>query len=105
MKSNAVIIVSFIIIASDNDFALVKLQRRSTVTPVTMDINNLSGSYGSNKSLWPIGFGNQNPNGSQFPNRLYHVEIKFVPEATCNSNYNGGITSNMMCAAGKCVWE
>ena len=95
----------FIIIARDNDFALIKLQRRSSVTPVTMDINNLSASYDSNKSLWPIGFGNQNPNGSQFPDRLYHVEIKYVPQATCNSNYNGGITSNMMCAAGKCVWE
>lgn len=83
----------------DNDFALVKLQRRSTIDPVPMDSGNVVSSYGSNKSLWPIGFGNQNPNGSQFPNQLYHVEVKYVEQDTCNSNYSGGITDNMMCAA------
>ena len=83
----------------DNDFALVKLQRRSIITPVPMDSGNVVSSYGSNKSLWPIGFGNQNPNGSQFPNQLYHVEVKYVEQDTCNSNYSGGITDNMMCAA------
>jgi len=83
----------------DNDFALVKLQRRSTIAPVPMDSGNVVSSYGSNKSLWPIGFGNQNPNGEQFPDKLYHVEVKYVPQSTCNSNYGGDITSNMMCAA------
>jgi len=85
----------------DNDFALVKLQKRSTVTPVTMDSDNLSGSYDSDKSLWPIGFGNQNPNGNEYPDRLHHVDINYVPQSTCNSNYNGGITENMICAVGK----
>jgi len=75
------------------------------VTPATMDRNDLSGSYGSMKSLWAVGFGNQNPHGNQFPDRLHHVEVKYVPQAVCDNNYSGGITSNMMCAAGKYIYK
>ena len=64
-----------------------------------MDSDDLVSSYDTDKSLWPIGFGNQNPNDPQYPNQLYHVEVKYVPQATCNNNYSGGITDNMMCAA------
>lgn len=70
-----------------------------------MDSNDLSGSYGSNTSLWPIGLGNQRPDSDQFPDRLHHVEVKYVPQATCDSNYSGFITDNMMCAAGKWAIE
>jgi Secreted trypsin-like serine protease len=83
----------------DNDYALVKLQRSTSVTPVTMDSTGLSKTYGSGKSLWTIGFGNTSTSGSYYPTRLRHVEIKYVTTSTCNNKYGGGITSNMMCAA------
>ncbi len=47
-----------------------------------------------------IGFGNTNPNsGGYYPDNLYHVELAYVSQATCNSNYGGGILSSMMCAS------
>ena len=38
-----------------NDFALVKLTRRSEVTPVRMDLKSQSDSYKAGKELWAIG--------------------------------------------------
>lgn len=67
-----------------------------------MDSDNLVSSYSSNKSLWTIGFGNTDPNGYYFPDELFHVEVKYVPQSTCMNNYNNlslAITSDMMCAA------
>jgi trypsin len=37
--------------------------------------------------------------GGPVSSRLKHVELAFVPRSTCNSNYSGGVTANMMCAA------
>jgi len=84
----------------DNDFALVRLTHKSSIAPVPMDRNNISGSYSAGKgNLWPIGFGNLSTSGNQFPTRLQHVELKYVTNPTCSSNYGGGITSSMMCAS------
>eukprot|EP00557_Chaetoceros_sp_GSL56_P013945 CAMPEP_0176484408 /NCGR_PEP_ID=MMETSP0200_2-20121128/4438_1 /TAXON_ID=947934 /ORGANISM="Chaetoceros sp., Strain GSL56" /LENGTH=518 /DNA_ID=CAMNT_0017880879 /DNA_START=71 /DNA_END=1627 /DNA_ORIENTATION=+ len=86
--------------SEDNDFALVKLASPASATPVNMDLGGVVNTYNSNSPLWAIGFGNQDANGgSNFPGRLQHVEVNFVPQSTCNSNYFGGITSNMFCAA------
>jgi Secreted trypsin-like serine protease len=86
--------------SQDNDFALVKLASSASATPVDMDLGGVVNTYNSNSPLWAIGFGNQSPSfGGYYPGRLQHVEVSFVPQSTCNSNYSGGITSNMFCAA------
>ena len=87
---------------SDNDYALVRLSSPATgVTPVTIDMDGLSGTYDAGVKLWAIGFGNTETSGQNLPSRLKHVEISYVPTNTCNSNnmYGGEITQNMMCAA------
>ena len=38
-----------------HDFALVKLTRRSEITPVDMDLGSVSSSYTAGKELWAIG--------------------------------------------------
>ena len=85
----------------NNDFALVRLSSPATATPVTMDMDGLSGTYTSSDKLWAIGFGNTVTSGQNLPSRLKHVEISYVPTNTCNSTnmYGGEITQNMMCAA------
>jgi trypsin len=84
----------------DNDFALIKLERAAQATPIAMDSNELSGSYTTAKKLWPVGFGNTQTNGDDYPKKLNHVSVSYVPNDTCNSAYDAGsITSNMMCAA------
>ena len=45
-----------------------------------------------------IGFGSLS-SGGNVASELRHVELAFVPRNTCNSNYNGGISDVMMCAA------
>ena len=86
----------------NNDYALVRLSSPATgVTPVTIDMDGLSGTYDAGVKLWAIGFGNTETSGQNLPSRLKHVEISYVPTNTCNGNnmYGGGITQNMMCAA------
>lgn len=82
----------------DNDFALVKLTRESSITPVDMDLNGVVNSFTQYKKLWPIGFGTLS-SGGDTPNWLQHVEVSFVPERTCKNNYGSMITDNMLCAA------
>ena len=86
---------------SDNDYALVRLSSPAIgVTPVTMDMDGLSGTYTSSDKLWAIGFGNTVTSGQNLPSRMKHVEISYVPNDTCSSDYGeGSITANMMCAA------
>ena len=83
----------------DNDFALVRLNEKADATPVPMDMNGLSETYTSNNKVWAIGFGETDPAGNSIPARMKHVEVSFVPDDTCNDNYFGSITENMMCAA------
>ena len=85
---------------SDYDYALVRLSSPATATPVTMDMNGLSNTYTASEKMWTIGFGNTVTSGQNFPSRMKHVEVSYVPNDTCSSAYGGGsITSNMMCAA------
>lgn len=83
----------------DNDFALLKLVSRANADPVPMDQGNVVDNYSNNKSgLYAIGFGSLS-SGGNVASELRHVELAFVPRNTCNSNYNGGISNVMMCAA------
>jgi len=86
----------------DNDFALIRLDGRSSITPVAIDRGDISPSYeksATKKNLWPIGLGTTEI-GNQ-ASRLNHVNINYVKNDQCNSisSYGGLITPNMMCAA------
>jgi len=86
----------------DYDFSLIKLKRRAVVaTPVKMDDGSVEGNYPDDqRGLYAIGFGNMdNTGGDDFPDRLMHVEVAYVPNDDCNDAYSGGITPRMMCAA------
>ena len=37
--------------------------------------------------------------GGPSPDKLKHVELGYVTQSECNSDYSGGIQDNMMCAA------
>jgi len=85
------------------DFALVKLAKRSTVTPVPMDLNGRSTNYNVGKPLWVSGFGNERTVGASYPDRLHHVKVPYVSSQQCSTSYDEGgpnplITSNMLCA-------
>jgi secreted trypsin-like serine protease len=92
---------------NDNDFALVKLDGSANATPVNIDDGTYSPAYANGKgNLWPIGFGiatlDDFPGEYYFPERLQHVEVKYITNAKCVADYGykfTEITSNMMCAA------
>jgi len=88
---------------SDNDFALLQLEDSSSVTPVPIDTSGISEGYSTGKGqLWVIGHGNTNYENPYFPERLKHVEVKYVSNNDCTSNpyfyADSQITDNMMCA-------
>jgi len=86
----------------NNDFALVRLDGVSSISPVQMDTGNISPGYedvSSKTNLWPIGFGTTETGG--FSSKLLHVNVNYVKQDTCNSAamYGGVISDNMMCAS------
>lgn len=87
----------------DNDFALVRLNGSSSITPVGIDDTNISSGYPNGKrNLWVIGLGNISKSGEIFPDKLRHVEISYVSNYSCCNTYFyrcREITNNMMCAA------
>ena len=91
----------------DNDFALVKLKESASTTPVNIDDGTYSPAYANGKgNLWPIGFGkatlDDSPGEVHYPERLQHVEVKYITNAKCVADYGfkaTEITDNMMCAA------
>lgn len=84
----------------ENDFALVRLDGSSTITPVDMDQGDISPGYENlslKQNLWPIGFGTTET--GSVSTKLMHVNVNYVKQSTCNQNYSGDITDDMMCAA------
>jgi trypsin len=83
------------------DFALMKLDSQSTITPVELDFGDYSPNYDNEKYLWTAGFGMAD--GYYLPKRLKHVKVKYVDETTCSSIYTTlGYEfdeDSMMCAA------
>jgi len=83
-----------------NDFALIRLDGESSIIPVKMDEGNISPGYENlnvKSNLWPIGFGTTER--GDISSKLMHVNVNYVKQSTCNSNYSGAITDEMMCAA------
>lgn len=80
----------------DADFSLIRLKGVSSIDPVRMDMNDLSGSYDGGEPLWPSGFGET---GDGSVNRLKHVKVPYVTNTVCKKKYGSDkITSMMMCA-------
>merc|ERR1712038_1502180 len=87
----------------DNDFALVKLDGKSTITPV--DIAPSASSQKGDK-LWTLGFGDTDPGlGTVFPDHLQDVEVSYVDQSDCEESYSStpygalDVLPSMMCAA------
>lgn len=89
----------------NNDYALLRLETRSTAMPVKMDPGYVDDYPEGQRNLWPIGFGNTGTSlfcviFGCFPTHLQHVEVAFVPSDECDEAYNQEtITDAMMCAA------
>jgi len=88
-----------------NDFALVRLNGRSSITPVTMDTGSVSPKYEDvsfKGNLWPIGFGDLESDAKDYPTDLMHVNVNYVKKQQCQraySPYGENIRDNMLCAA------
>jgi len=83
-----------------HDLALVRLDGTSTITPVPIDLGDVSPGYEDlslKQNLWPIGFGTTET--GSVTSKLMHVNVNYVKQSTCNSAYSGDITNDMMCAA------
>jgi len=88
---------------NDNDFALIHIDIPSTITPVALDSGISSYSYSTGQdNLWAIGHGNTDFYYPDFPDKLRHVEVRYVSNEDCTSNpfeyFPSQITDNMMCA-------
>lgn len=87
-----------------NDFALVRLDEASTIEPANIDEYGLSNLYEQateSINLWAIGFGFlKYPLGS-LPSHLQHVDVAYVPNDTCASQYSfyNFESESMFCAA------
>ena len=89
------------------DFVLVRLNGSSSITPVDIDSANISNSYSNGKgNLWTIGLGSTSTDyyNPVYPDHLKHVELKYVSNQSCCTNYDypcseiSEITSWKMCA-------
>jgi secreted trypsin-like serine protease len=87
-----------------NDFALVRLDEASTIEPAKIDEYGLSNFYEQateTKHLWAIGFGLLKSPSGLLPKHLQHVEVAYVPNDTCASQYSffNFDSESMLCAA------
>lgn len=83
-------------VSLDNDYMMVKLKRSSTKTPVTLDDGSARLRIGTDVTV--MGWGTTSYQGSS-SHLLLEVTLDVVSNLECNMNYNGDITSNMICAS------
>lgn len=85
--------------SQNNDLALLKLNGSvNSVSPVPLadsNVMNVAGSPGDISRV--LGWGATSEGGSQ-SSQLLKVDVPIVSNSSCNNNYNGGITNNMLCA-------
>ena len=72
----------------DNNFALIKLEKDASTSPVNIDDGTYSPIYANGKgNLYAIGFGNATLDDYSgeyyFPERLQDVELKYITNAKC----------------------
>ncbi|KAF3699712.1 Tryptase [Channa argus] len=86
---------------NDNDIALLRLSSSVTFTdyilPVCLAASD--STVGAGTTCWVTGWGDtQSGVPLAPPGTLQEVSMPIVSNSDCNSDYNGGITNNMMCA-------
>jgi len=89
----------------DNDIALLQLaspvpaRAGSGGTLPIAFVDTAPGNIGSltGTPATTTGWGNTNPNGTNYPERLREVQVPIVSNAECRSSY-GNLTDNMICA-------
>ena len=85
----------------DNDIAVIKLATALTLGSTNAKAVGLP-SQGSDPTsgtnVLITGWGSLREGSSSLPSALQAVTVPIVARATCNSNYDGGITNNMFCA-------
>lgn len=81
-----------------NDAAIIELTADvpASLTPVTLNAGTSNEAAGLSTTV--IGWGALTEGGSS-PDALQEVNVNVIATSTCNSNYGGGITSDMMCGA------
>jgi len=84
--------------SEDNDIALLELKQAVSNSAVLAATSVLTDSIAVGTPLKVMGWGNQSTSGAQFPNKLNEVDVPLVAQLTCNENYNGDISDNMICA-------
>lgn len=71
---------------SDNDIAIIELDREITATNIQLASNTLVDSLEtSNPDLTVIGWGNMSTTSDLFPNTLYQVNVPYVDRSTCQN--------------------
>lgn len=85
----------------DYDYALLRLSTAATlnlaVAPIALATTNDTALYANGVSAIVSGWGTTSSGGS-VSSVLRKATVPVVDNATCNTNYGGGITARMMCA-------
>lgn len=86
------------------DFALVKLDGTSTITPANLDSTGVSQSYeqlNAKSDLWAVGLGLLKAGTMNLPDHLQHVEVNYVTNNECETTFKkyDYDTNSMICAA------
>ncbi|MEA1879160.1 MAG: trypsin-like serine protease [Campylobacterota bacterium] len=80
----------------DNDIALIELQNNVTnIAPIVYDT---SYTLAVDTPTEVAGWGNMSTTSEVFPTSLMEALVPIVDLDTCNTHYEGNITSNMFCA-------
>jgi secreted trypsin-like serine protease len=85
---------------SENDIALLKINGRTNLNPVTLPAFNDESLLTAGRKCTVSGWGATNKSGDQYPTVLQKVELEIISNATCNSStwYDGEVLSSMLCA-------
>lgn len=83
------------------DFALLRLKKRSTITPVEMDFGPISDNYEAGRDdLWTVGLGYMNHDTERRSKTLEHLELKYAENDECKIEFEEDdwvVEDNMMC--------
>ncbi len=85
------------------DFALLELDQSSSYTPIALMTSEISFTNAQQIMTTTAGWGTTSEGSSSLPAVLRTVSVPLVTQATCNAkaSYDGGITSDMICAGYK----
>jgi len=82
----------------DNDIALVKLARASTVTPIRMASTSDTDTIRTGEPVSVAGWGNLSTTGEKFPTKLHAVDLLISDFQQCNTAYGNSLNNGQVCA-------